>query len=333
MAGDVRDTLLLPFESDAVSPSEPGERWAFINAAPLPPNSVFRLKGLSAEQPMRRPYLDLSNAGYSVTPRLDPGIFDGALVLCGRSRRGNEISVARAKAFTRAYGNVVVAGDKNAGIQPLRKWVAGRIEISGNLSKHHAQVFWFQNDGADWDIPAETVLADGFETPVDGFSAGKIDTGSQLLAETIENELPDRITGHVADFGAGWGFLSAKLLELVPGISQIDLYEAHYGSLTAAQKNIADNRAKFHWVDITREAPRGPFDWIIMNPPFHQGRAAQASLGTAFVDAAARALPAGGKLLMVANAHLPYEQPLRAAFRSVEVLEQSNGFKVLLARS
>jgi len=156
------------------------------------------------------------------------------------------------------------------------------------------------------------------------FSARDIDKGSALLAEQFASKLH----GRVADFGAGWGYLSAKALEA--GVEHIDLYESDYAALEAAKIN-APGAAGYNWCDITREAPKGPFDTIIMNPPFHTSRAAEPALGQAFIEAASKALPQGGRLLMVANSRLPYEAVLTKHFRRFSALFHRDGFKVLEA--
>ena len=57
---------------------------------------------------------------------------------------------------------------------------------------------------------------------------------------------------------------------------------------------------------------------MIMNPPFHQGRAAEPDLGAAFIAAAARILKPHGRLMMVANRQLPYEAALDAGLPALE---------------
>ena len=113
-------------------------------------------------------------------------------------------------------------------------------------------------------------------------------------------------------------------------MTDISLYEADHAALEAAKIN-APQAADYHWCDLTREAPRGPFDTIIMNPPFHTGRAAEPALGAAFIEAASKALPQGGRLLMVANTRLPYEAVVTQHFRRFSALVERDGFKVLEA--
>jgi 16S rRNA (guanine1207-N2)-methyltransferase len=73
------------------------------------------------------------------------------------------------------------------------------------------------------------------------------------------------------------------------------------------------------------------YDAIVMNPPFHTGRAAEPGLGQALIAAAARALRKGGTLLMVANRQLPYEADLVKHFARVEKLAQEETFKIFRA--
>jgi 16S rRNA (guanine1207-N2)-methyltransferase len=68
-----------------------------------------------------------------------------------------------------------------------------------------------------------------------------------------------------------------------------------------------------------------------MNPPFHSGRASEPDIGKAFIAAASKAIVPGGRLLMVANRKLPYEQALASGFRRVEEKTVRDGYKVIEA--
>jgi 16S rRNA (guanine1207-N2)-methyltransferase len=152
-----------------------------------------------------------------------------------------------------------------------------------------------------------------------------------MLAEHFN----DRIEGDVADFGAGWGYLGTRLLQVSFHVGRLDSIEADFASLAAARGNLEALRVEtplgFHWLDITAEPAPARYDWIIMNPPFHQGRAATPELGAAFISSAGRALKPGGRLLMVANRNLPYEAPLASNFASFAILAEEGRFKVIEA--
>ena len=68
-----------------------------------------------------------------------------------------------------------------------------------------------------------------------------------------------------------------------------------------------------------------------MNPPFHEGRAADPHLGARFIRAAAGLLTGAGRLWMVANRHLPYEAALSELFADVQEIGGDNRFKVITA--
>ena len=94
----------------------------------------------------------------------------------------------------------------------------------------------------------------------------------------------------------------------------------------AGRANVA-----FHWHDVTQGLSTH-YDTIVMNPPFHaQSRADRPDLGRRFIEVAAQALRPRGRLVLVANRHLPYEAVLGERFAQVRVLEDTGGFKVLEA--
>lgn len=160
------------------------------------------------------------------------------------------------------------------------------------------------------------------------FAWDRIDRGSYLLADQIDSDY----AGHAADFGAGYGFLSRALLQTAPGITRLDAYEADYRGVQVCQRNFADfPHANAHWIDLSVGIEDRDLDLVICNPPFHQGHADQTNLGLAFIESAAKALRKGGKLLLVANQHLPYETRLKALFEHGETLAVQDGFKVIEA--
>ena len=74
------------------------------------------------------------------------------------------------------------------------------------------------------------------------------------------------------------------------------------------------------------------YDLIVMNPPFHQGRAAEPAIGQAMIGAASSALRPGGRLFMVQNRGLPYEQTLKADFSGVSEVRRDGAFRIIMAQ-
>ncbi len=332
MKPDYRNTLLLPFERGLLAPPSGSERWLVLNARPLPADAHLLKPNLVCEQGFRPEFLALESAGYDCQPAVVPGNnYAGAMVLAGRVRQVNEANIARAWNSVRQGGPVLVAGNKTSGIQSLRKWAGKSSQVQDSLSKHHAVVFWLKRDGADLTVPDLVKNIDGFHVAAGMFSADGADPASSLLVE----QFGPHIRGCVADFGAGWGYLSAELIRRSDAVTSLALYEADHASLEAAKFNLSAQDtcppASFYWSDIASEFGHAEFNWVIMNPPFHTGRAADPDLGRKFIDKAANALMPGGHLLMVANRQLPYEETLKRRFRRVELKVEQSGFKIIEA--
>src|SRR5690606_1789603 len=143
---------------------------------------------------------------------------------------------------TRPGGWVVVAGSKTDGAASLRKRVAGLVPVEDHASKNHGVVFWLARpESAQAAIERleqanpPLVLDGGFLTAPGVFSQEQADAGSQMLADN----LPGDIRGHVADFGAGWGYLSVKLAQRASAVVSIDLFEASFPACMAAKTNMA----------------------------------------------------------------------------------------------
>ncbi len=278
-----------------------------------------------------RPDIDaLSAAGWTTAQAPRDGIAYGAAV----------VFVPRAKARARALiaqaadaaqgGLLVIDGQKTDGIDSILRDCRKRAGIIGSFSKAHGKTIWLAADAgafADWASAGPAPIAGGYVTAPGVFSADAVDPASALLADA----LPAEIGAHVVDLGAGWGYLSRRVLAQCSGVRRIDLVEADHDALACARINVDDPRAAFHWADATRWRPDSACDAVVMNPPFHTGRAADADLGRAFIAAAAAMLAPRGCLWMVANRHLPYEASLSQHFAQVVEVGGDPRFKVLSA--
>lgn len=244
------------------------------------------------------------------------------LVCLPRARDAGRAIIAAAA----RQGPVAVDGQKDDGIDSMRRALAARGHVSEAVAKAHGKLFTFTGDLADW-LPSLRDV-DGMKTRPGVFSADGPDPGSALLAAA----LPEKLPAQMADLGAGWGYLSAAVLAR-QGVAALHLVEADHASLACARDNVTDPRAQFHWADATLWKPPVPLGGVVMNPPFHVGRSADPGLGLAFLHAAHRMLAPGGSLWMVSNRHLPYEAPLAALFREVTDLPGTSAYRLTLARA
>ncbi len=344
--GDVAlETMWLPLANGALAWPQAGGV-LFLRARDGWPLHQRAWPGLVCAQSFKPQADALQRSGFSLVDADDASLFPLVLVLPPRQRDEARALMARAVARTTPGGRVLACIPNAEGAKSGEADLARLAGPLQTLSKNHCRVFWTGplSGAADPALAAEwatldaprPILVDG---AVDGgyvsrpgvFAWDRIDPASALLAA----HLPADISGHGADLGAGWGYLSTEVLARCPRVTALDLYEAEARALDLARSNLAPFAGRvaldFRWHDVTTGLPRR-YDFIVSNPPFHaQGRADRPDIGQRFIAAAAAALNPGGQLWLVANRHLPYEAVLDASFGSVRTLAQRDGFKVIEA--
>lgn len=267
-----------------------------------------------------------TNLGFAVH-QAAPQAADLAVVFLPRAKVLAKGMIAAANAT--GAGMIVVDGQKTDGIDSILKDLRARTTVRAVMSKAHGKLLVVEAAPSlgDWALPeAPTEVAPGFVTLPGVFSADGIDPASRVLAAA----LPAKLGGAVVDLGAGWGYLGAQILTR-DGVKSLDMVEADFAALSCARLNVLDPRARFHWADATTWKANARIDTVVMNPPFHVGRAADPDLGRAFISAAAALLAPSGYLWMVANRHLPYETTAAQLFAEVEEVAGDNRFKVIKA--
>ena len=331
------DTLLLAF--DELGPViDNAAQIAFIRGHAH--EKLLKLQSkLVFEQSFKPRAAPLEAAGFKLVDQIE-GKFDVVLVLPERQRDQTYGDFAHAFDLLKEGGTLVVCLHNDWGAKRFEKQVG---EIAGavtSISKHHCRVFWTTKTAAlDEAKLAEWRTFRGLRRVLDGqfwsqpgfFSWDEVDLGSALLVK----HLP-KLYGRGADLGAGWGFLSHEVIKNCPDVESMDLYEADREALEAARRNLGQLNAackpKGYWCDVPAELMDGTHDFVVMNPPFHDGRAADHMLGVKFIATAARALKPEGELWLVANRHLPYEKVLEEAFMEKRLVVQEGSFKVLWAK-
>jgi len=344
MRDQVLDALLHPFAASLLRWPQAGDA-LFLRAREGAALHAHGARGFAATQPFKPEAERLQRIGAEMRDEdaLPAAGFPLVLVLPPRQREEARALLAKACMAVTAGGIVIasVANDEGAKSREadLRQ-LAGSVTT---LSKHHCRVFWTRPDAAfdaallaQWakaDAPrlqkSADVPGDGFRTRPGVFAWDRVDAASKMLADA----LPADLRGRVADFGAGWGYLSLQVLARCRQVTSLDLYEADARSLALADDNLADAHLPVHchWQDVSRGVGER-FDAIVCNPPFHAlGRGDRPDIGRAFIAAAANALKQGGQLWLVANRHLPYEQALGDGFVQVNTIAQSGGFKIVHA--
>jgi 16S rRNA (guanine1207-N2)-methyltransferase len=253
--------------------------------------------------------------------------FDEVWLLPDRQRECQLGELAVAWSRLRTGGRLRVSLSNDLGAKWLENaWRSVAGAPVETLSKHHCRVFTTLKTETGWDEGRLKQWQDGAalrRLPDSGwwsrpglFSWDRPDPGTTLLA----THLPETLAGHGADLGVGWGYLSMELLRHCPELTALDGYEVDDRALEPARRNLGNVmvpvRPRLYWRDVTAGIGQAKYDFIVTNPPFHEGRDADPSLGLRFIAAAARALKKEGSLWLVANKHLPYEPLLAELFLS-----------------
>lgn len=336
---DPLKALLLPFDGGPLAWPAQGDI-AFLRARDGWPLRQHPLDRLRCEQGFKPLADGLGQAGLDVHPELDSAAEASlVLVLPPRQRDEARALLAEAVARTAPGGTVVASMPNDAGARSGQADFEALLGPASVLSKHKCRVFWAEATHADaalaqrWRaLDAPRPILDGRWTSRPGvFAWDRIDPASALLAA----HLPPTLSGHGADLGAGWGFLSSEVLARCPAVTALDVVEAEQRALDCARANLQAHAARvaleFRWLDVTAGLP-ARYDFIVTNPPFHALRGEpRPDLGRAFIAAAANALRPGGALWLVANRQLPYEEMFDARFASARLVAQQGGFKVVEA--
>ena len=338
----VFDTLFLPINQGLISAVNTDDSVGIFNAQMHPMLNNFS-KSVRVQQNFK-PYADqLKGAGFSVEgmDNFEAKSLDIAFIHAPQNRMEAEALIAQVALFLKDGGSFICVAENKAGGNRLAKLLA-KIGLSDvqNISKNKARVCFGVKNHLDMDF-IQSCIKDGamrHSSKIDHmtqpgiFGWDKVDVGSKILAGLFEKEL----TGRVADFGCGYGYLSVQALQSCDKIRTLYGFDADIRAVETCRLNCEeiDSTTVLHheWVDLMRPAPVKNLDHIIMNPPFHAQKKADVSIGVAFIKNAHAALAKNGVLWMVANAHLPYEAALNDLFLNVEKPFEGKGFKVFMAQ-
>jgi 16S rRNA (guanine1207-N2)-methyltransferase len=270
--------------------------------------------------------------GSTALESLADGSVDEAMIYAPPGVIERRYTLAQALRALKPGGRLDAMGLKDKGGSRLKKELQGfGLEVNESAKAHHRRCVVIRPEtvtGLDEAIaagaPRLVDRLDAWSQP-GVFAWDRIDTGSLLLAQ----HLP-ALKGAGADLGCGYGALSTVVLRSA-AVTALRLIDLDRRAVEAARRNVEDARATFDWADVRTAEANGDLEFVVMNPPFHDGGAEDRALGQGFIRQAAAMLKRGGTLWMVANRHLPYEAELKAAFKRVTPLEEGGGYKLFEA--
>lgn len=327
--------LFYPFEKEMLSaiPSD-----AVCAAIECDYNAVFDdiadLKIFNSFKPQADKWRK-SAKGHGIAP-LTPEHYDIIFLEIPKQKISAKALIAKGLSALKQGGHLICVAANDAGGKTLEKTVKAFGVDTQSLSKSKCRIVVATRGELD-PVEVYNAIEDGvrqemrvgdevYVTQPGIFGWNKIDLGSYLLIEA----LTDPLKGVGADFGCGYGYLARQVFQNNPDIKKLSAIDADYHALECAKENLKQFDVEYHWQDLTKFTLKG-LDWIIMNPPFHEGKKVDSNLGEKFIENAAKSLKPRGALYMVANSHLPYEKIIGAYFGHVEKLQEQDGFKIFKA--
>lgn len=270
--------------------------------------------------------------GSAALEDMAPGSADSAMVLAPPGAVERRAVLALALRALKPGGRLDVMAPKDRGGSRLAKELrAFGLAVAETAKAHHRRCIAARPETVEG---LEAAIAEGAPRRVEAIDAvsrpgvfawDRIDPGSRLLLDHLPG-----LKGRGADLGCGWGAIGRAVLAS-PAVTDLRLVDLDRRAVEAARANIDDPRARFDWADARTLEAAGDLDFVVMNPPFHDGGAEDRRLGQAFIQKAAAMLRKGGVLWLVANRHLPYERGLAEAFARVRPVADQGGYKLFEA--
>jgi 16S rRNA (guanine1207-N2)-methyltransferase len=329
------DTLFYPFEKGLLPWPAAGSAVLFLNAQNH--SALSNLNAATLQQTFKPYSVHLPNAVQNIPS--EAGAMNMALIALPKNHVEAQYLIARALIALKDDGQLIIAADNKAGAGRIAKKLQNfGLNSDANESKNKARVYWTTKTDINQDAIDISVRAGQPKTILDGvyqshpgiYGWDKVDKGSAILAATF----PEDLKGHGADFGCGYGYLSIEAIKNCTKIKSLTLIDADHRALECAKLNVANTevQTQFLWEDLTTPVPSiKNMDFILMNPPFHEGKMADSAIGIAFIKSAYAALRRNGSLYMVANNQLPYEPILEELFFKTEKIHEGQGFKAFRA--
>ncbi|PHM72045.1 16S rRNA (guanine(1207)-N(2))-methyltransferase RsmC [Xenorhabdus sp. KJ12.1] len=228
--------------------------------------------------------------------------------------------------------NIFIVGENRSGVRSVDKLMEGIVTFRKVDTARRCSLFYgqleqqVQFDQNNWWHSYQ--VGDTIVNTLPGvFSQDDLDVGSRLLLSTFDKP----ISGNLLDIACGSGVLAAVLGKNNPDLS-LTLSDVNAAAITSSKATLKANKLEGNVVTSNvYSAIEEKFNWIVSNPPFHDGLKTSMAAADDMIRMAPNYLKSGGKFRIVANSFLPYADLLDSAFGSHEVLAQTGKFKIYQA--
>ncbi|WP_281648825.1 methyltransferase [Parendozoicomonas sp. Alg238-R29] len=263
------------------------------------------------------------------------GAYDSIVFYLQKSRPLVEAMMSQLCPRLSENGTLWLVGENGTGIKSWRKKLTKWGAVDSVASGCHSGMLSLQPDDS-FRAPASEIKESHFSVEVAGtiidvatlpgvFSHGRLDVGTRLLLEALSKE---NVRGQLLDFGCGAGVIgswfAARHKRCRPTLLDTDAM-----ALESARRTLAANRLEGKVIaSHGLNNLKGKYDWIVSNPPFHEGIKTRYDVTEQFLQKCHSHLGKGGQLRIVANNFLKYRPLIEEAFGHCEELARGNGFTI-----
>jgi 16S rRNA (guanine1207-N2)-methyltransferase len=274
---------------------------------------------------------------------LDSTCFDWVLCHLPRGREVQRELIRGAARVLRPDGRFYFVASTKAGIKGAVAYARdlfGRCGVVRRKKGYHVAMTirptGMTPPGPQDSHVTRTVTLDGVETALVSkpgvFAWDRLDGGTARLVDAMDIDGSDR----VLDLGCGTGLAGVAAARRAPA-GEVVLVDADLRAVRSARRTLeangVDNGEALLSDGVSQVFNRDLFDAVITNPPFHQGREVDYQVAHRFVRDSRKVLRPGGRLFLVANRFIGYEDLIRQAFGYVTTASVDPSYHVLTARA
>lgn len=265
---------------------------------------------------------------------------DGIVIYMPKAKQHLDMLLANMAHLIKPNGVLIVVGENKGGIKSVPKQLEkfGQHINKFDSAKHCGLVTCkVDNPPTSFDIDSfgitRSYRVNDLELKVFSlpgvFGHKQFDPGTQLLLQQFAD--PDalrKMRGKLYDFGCGTGIIGSYFNKANPKLkvtmSDISALAVYCSEQTLKLNELA---AEVIASDGMQEVHQH-FEYIVSNPPFHDGLKNEYGITLAFIKNAYAKAGRGSRLTIVANRFLPYPEHIEKTFFKFTTLCRTNKFCV-----
>jgi 16S rRNA (guanine1207-N2)-methyltransferase len=272
---------------------------------------------------------------------LEPASFDLVLSHLPRGREVQRELIWGAARVLRPQGRFIFVASTGVGVKgcvTFARELFGRCGVVRRKKGYHVAMT-VRPDGMEPPPPRDLyasreIVVDGVEVTLVSkpgvFAWDRLDGGTERLIDVMEIGPADR----VLDLGCGTGLAGLAAARRASG-GEVVLVDSDLRAVRSARRTLEANDVRNADVllsdGVSQVVEGDVFDVAITNPPFHQGRDVDYQVAHQFIRDARQVLRPEGRLFLVANRFIGYDDLMRQTFVNVGVAHADRSYHVLTA--